>query len=145
MKLELEHLGIGAIIVYVAFFTNPPPQIVSSLLSSPLGHVAVLGLILYVFMNKLELLALLLAIALIVSDSKRYEFLDEKEQKPKEKEQPKSGAPKPEIAGKLAGLLSGKNGILKQEAGKSVTKPPPQKAHPKPHADPKVTEKFSDF
>jgi hypothetical protein len=53
--------------------------------------------------------------------------------------------------GKLAsmlsgkGLMAGKGEKLPQEKGKDVKEPPAPTTSVKPHADPKVTEKFSLF
>ena len=61
-----------------------------------------------------------------------------------EKEQPKSGAPKVDMAqvGKLAQML-GKGSKLPMQKGKDVTTKPPETHVVKP--DPKVTEKFTPF
>jgi hypothetical protein len=83
------------------------------------------------------------------------EYLDATDQAPTPpKEQPKSGAPKPDMKDVVSKMLAGKGamtgkpgagGKLVQEQGKSETKPPVSSAVPKPHTDSKVTEKFSMF
>jgi len=155
MKLSQIELGsIAGLVLYVAFFTHPPPSFVRSVLSHPVGQVLALLGILYVTSQKSVAIGLFLAIAYVTSSFNVLEYLDEKEQKPTEKEQPKSGAPKPDLKsiGKLADMMKGMNmppnkgGKLTAEAGKSVTTPPPPgPTPPKPHSDPKVTEKFSLF
>lgn len=143
MKVESEHLLLLAIIVYIAFFSHPPPQFISQLLDNPVGQLVVLVGILYAFMKK-PLVGLFLGIAYLVSYST--EYLDPKEQKEKEKPQPSSGAPKVDMAqvGKLAQML-GKGSKLPTQKGKDVTEKPAETQPVKPHVDPKVTEKFTSF
>jgi len=150
MKLNSELLVVAGLVLYIAFFTHPPPAFVSMVLKSPVGQVLVLLGVVFAFVKK-PLVGLFLGIAYLTSSYPVLEYLDEKDQKPK-KEQPKSGAPAPDMEqiGKLAGILGksgmlGKNGTLPMEKGKDVTAPPPSTAPPKPHVDAKVTEKFSTF
>jgi len=146
MKITPEYLVIAGIIAYVAFFTRPPPRFVQVVLASPVGQVLVLLGVVFVFMKN-QPIGLLLGVAYLTSSYPVLEYLDASEQKPKDKEQPKSGAPKPDLAsiGKLASMLGGKSGKLPQEKGKDVKSPPPPSTTVKPHSDPKVTEKFSMF
>jgi len=146
MKLnQVELLSIAVLIGYVAFFTHPPPEFVTVVLQSPVGQALVLAGVIYVASQKSAVVGLMLGVAYMVSSFPTLEYLDPKQQKPKE--QPTSGAPKPDMKsiGKLASLLAGPGGKLPTEKGKSVTAPPPSKTSVKPHSDPKVTEKFSMF
>ena len=142
---NIDYLVIGGLILYITFFTHPPPKFVSIVLASPVGQVLVLLGVVAVF-TKSPLIGLLCGVAYLVSSYPVLEHLDASEQGPK-KPQPKSGAPKPDMAqiGKLASMLSGKGGKLPQEKGKDVKAPPPPTTTVKPHTDPKVTEKFSLF
>jgi hypothetical protein len=146
MKVEPEHLMVLAIIAYIAFFTHPPPSFVTMILDNPIGQMLALVGVVYAFMKK-PLVGLLLGIAYVLS-STSLEYMDESKpaEKEKEKEQPKSGAPKVDMAqiGKLAQML-GKNSKLPMEKGKDVTQKPPETQPVKPHVDPKVTEKFTPF
>lgn len=144
MKITPETLVVSGLIVYIAFFTHPPPKFVSIILASPVGQILVLLGVVAVFMKN-QPIGLLCGVAYLVSSYPVLEYLDASEQAPEKKEQPKSGAPKPEQLGKLAGMLAGKGGKLTQEKGKDETKPPTPTTTVKPHADPKVTEKFSTF
>jgi hypothetical protein len=155
MKLTPQHIAIAGLIAYIAFFTHPPPKFVSTILASPVGNVLVLLGVVGVFM-KSQAVGLLCGVAYLVSTQTVFEHLDASEQgpkKPEAKAQPKSGAPKPDMAqiGKLAsmlsgkGLMAGKSEKLPQEKGKDVQAPPPPTTTVKPHTDPKVTEKFSLF
>ena len=143
MKVESEHFLLLAIILYIAFFSHPPPRFISQLLDNPVGQLVVLIGILYAFMKK-PLVGLFLGIAYLVSSYPTLEFLDPKEQK--EKPQPSSGAPKVDMAqvGKLAQML-GKGSKLPTQKGKDVTEKPAETQPVKPHVDPKVTEKFTSF
>jgi hypothetical protein len=137
---------VGGLIVYIAFFSHPPPKFVSIVLASPVGQVLVLLAVVGVFMKN-QPIGLLCGLAYLVSSYPVLEYLDASEQGPK------SGAPKadPKDLGKLAELLNGKGlmaakgGKLPQEKGKDVTTPPSSTTSVKPHSDPKVTEKFSLF
>jgi hypothetical protein len=144
MKLDYEPLITAAIIIYVAFFTNPTPRFISQILESAVGKLVILVGIVFVAMRK-PLIGLFLGIAFIISTYPAFEFLDEKEQKPeKEKEQPKSGAPKVDMAqiGKLAQMIGkGKGEKLPTAKGKDVTTPPPATNPVKPHAK----ENFTSF
>ena len=145
MKITIQYVIIAGLIVYISLFTNPPPRFVSLVLSSPVGQVLALLAVVAVFMKN-QPIGLLCGVAYLVSTNPVLEHLDPKEQAPT-KEQPKSGAPKPDTAqiGKLASLISGKGGKLPQKKGKDETKPPTPTTSVKPHSDPKVTEKFSMF
>lgn len=142
MKVESEHFLLLALILYIAFFSHPPPRFISQLLDNPVGQLVVLVGILYAFIKK-PLVGLFLGIAYLVSSYPTLEFLDPKEQKEK---QPSSGAPKVDMAqvGKLAQML-GKGSKLPTQKGKDVTEKPAETQPVKPHVDPKVTEKFTSF
>ena len=149
MKITPQYLAIAGIIVYIAFFTHPPPKFVSQVLASPVGQVIVLLGVVAAFM-KSQPIGLLLGVAYLVSSFPVLEYLDASEQKatpPEKAEQPTSGAPKPSMKeiGELASILKGVGGKLPQEKGKDVKAPPPSTTQVKPHSDPKVTEKFSMF
>ena len=150
MKITPQYLVIAGLILYIAFFTHPPPLFVTTILKSSVGQVVVLLAVVGVFM-KSQPIGLLAGVAYLTSSYPVLEYLDEKEQAPK-KEQPKSGAPKPGMKNKLMGILEGTKGLmagkgekLPQEKGKDVQAPPPSSTTVKPHSDPKVTEKFSLF
>jgi hypothetical protein len=144
MKVESEHLMVLSIIAYIAFFTHPPPSFVTMVLNNPIGQMLALVGVVYAFMKK-PLVGLLLGIAYVLS-STSFEYMDETKPAEKEKEQPKSGAPKVDMAqiGKLAQML-GKGSKMPMEKGKDVTQKPPETQPVKPHVDPKVTEKFTPF
>ena len=145
MKVESEHLMLLAIISYIAFFSHPPPSFVTMVLDNPIGQLLALVGVVYAYMKK-PLVGLFLGIAYLVSSYPTLEYMDESKPKTEEKPQPKSGAPKVDMAqiGKLAQML-GKGSKLPMEKGKDVTQKPPETNQVKAHADPKVTEKFTPF
>lgn len=138
MKLsQIELVSVGLIIAYVAFFSHPPPSHIKDLLSSPVGHAVFLGAILYVTVYKSLIIGVFLAIAYVMTAASTTEYLDPKEQKPKDKEQPKAaGVPAPTSSLKdiLGKLEKGDSVAHKAVAGKSTTTPPPATAAPKPAA-----------
>jgi hypothetical protein len=141
MKLtQLEMVFLGGSIAYVAFFTHPPPQFVQYVLSTPWGHAMCLLGILVVALRVSHLAALFVGIAYILSSNPSLEYFEEKEKKKEEtSEQPKSGAPEPDLKG-----LAGK--IMAMQ-GKDVVKPPMPSTVPKP-ASPESstkTEHYSNF
>lgn len=139
MKLsQVEMVFLGGAIVYVAFFTHPPPVFVQSVLSTPWGHaLALLGL-LVVALKVSHLAALFVGIAYVLSSNPTLEYFEEKKKEEKEEEpQPKSGAPEPDLKG-----LAGK--IMAMQ-GKDMTKPPMPSAVPKPASPEKKEEHYSNF
>lgn len=138
MKLsQLEMIFLGGSIAYVAFFTHPPPQFVQHILSSPWGHAVCLLGILVVAVRVSHLAALFVGIAYVLSSNPTLEYFEEKKETEKEKEQPKSGAPEPDLKG-----LAGKIMAMR---GKDVTKPPMPAAVPKPASPEKKEEHYSNF
>jgi hypothetical protein len=143
MKLsQVELVSIGLLILYVAFFSHPPPSFIKELLSSPVGHVVLLLAVLYVTVYKSLVVGVFLGIAYVMTASSTTEYLDPTEQKPKPKPELKSaGVPASnnslkEILGSLKSLPKGDSVAHKAVAGKSVTAPPPPTSQPKPASKP---------
>ena len=137
MKLsQIELVSVGLIILYVAFFSHPPPSHIKDFLSSPVGHAAFLVAILYVTVYKSLIIGVFLGIAYVMTAASTTEYLDEKEQKPKEKEPKTAGVPAPTSSLKdiLGKLEKGDSVAHKAVAGKSDTTPPPATTAPKPAA-----------
>ena len=139
---QSEYLIIGIIILYVAFFTHPPPQFIQRLLANPFGHIGMLLLLVYVSTRFNLVVCLLLGLAYLLSSNPTLEYFEDpkkKEDKKEEKEQPSSGAPEPDIKGALGKIMA--------MQGKDVTKPPPPVNVPKPSTPSNVnkTEHFSAF
>jgi hypothetical protein len=133
MKLSTsESVALGLIVVYVAFFTHPPPTAVSQVFSNPLGHVAALLLVLFAT-SKSHIVGLFLAIAYLLSTNTTLEYFEAPPAKP----QPSSSMVTPANAKAILAGLLGKGGKIPSVAGKSVTKPPPASGHAMPSPPPK--------
>ena len=149
-----EFVLVALLIGYVGFYTHPPPSHLRSFLASPVGTIIALVGILGVTVYKSLIVGVFLAIAFIMTVGSVTEYLDPKEQKPKEPEQPKSaGVAPPELHGALKSLLSatGKPSASKgdrmpqlaQKKGTTPMKSVPPAMPPKPSA-PKSIETFGN-
>jgi hypothetical protein len=142
MKLSQgELVSVGLIILYVAFFSHPPPSHIKDFLSSPVGHAVFLVGILYITVYKSLIVGVFLGIAYVMTAASTTEYLDPKEQKPTDKEQPKSAgvaAVTTSLQDIMGKLEKGDSLAHKAVAGKSDTTPPPAITAPKPAA-PKTT------
>lgn len=148
MRLSRNTLiAVGAIIIYIAFFSNPPPSHIQNFLESPVGHMVMLLLILYTATYQSLIVAIFLGIAYIMTARRVTEYMDEKQQNPEGKEtpaQPKSeGVPPPSVTGAMADLLKKGDTRLPQSQGKNVTEKPEEKIEPKPSSNTQVKESFT--
>lgn len=153
MKLSRNELVLVVLVIlYIAFFTHPPPSHISNLLETPVGHaVALLG-IFYVTVYQSLVLGIFLGVAYIMTAKRVTEYMDPKEQAPKKKEEPKqptaNGIPPPAVTGALKSLLQKGDVRLPQTAGKSETVKPVEKMTAKPSnpVDTKLkVENFASF
>jgi len=134
-----ELILVVLLIAYSAFFTHPAPRHLKDFLCSPVGKALGLLGVLYVTVYQSLIVGVFLAIAYMLTAGSVTEYLDEKEQKPKEPEQPKtSGVPKPAVSRALGDMR------LPQKAGKDVKTKPETSLKPKPMSD-KITEHFASF
>lgn len=136
MKLsQTELIVVGLLIVFIAFFTNPPPSHIKDFLSSPVGHVVLLAGIVYVTVYKSLVIGVFAGIAYLMLAARTTEYLDPEEQKPKEKKVSSGvSAPKISLSDILASAKLPKGDTVAHTAvaGKSVTTPPPATTAPKP-------------
>ena len=137
MKVSTTELALVALTIgYIAFYTNPPPKIIQDIITSPLGKIVSLVGIALVIVRKSLIVGIFLAIAGVVTIGNITEYLDPKEQKPKQPEQPKSaGVAAPEVNGALKTLLSGKPSASKGDRMPSVAQ---KKGTPPVHSTPPV-------
>jgi hypothetical protein len=147
---QKELLIVGAIIVYIAFFTHPTPSHIANLLESPVGHGFFLIGILYVFMYHSQIVALFLGIAYIMTARSVTEYLDPEEQKPEEEKKTTSaGVPPPATTDAIKNMLKKGDTRLPQKAGKSETNKPAEATSPKGSMpktlNSKVKEQFANF
>jgi len=155
MRVSSVELGIVALLIgYVAFYTHPVPSHIQDFLSSPVGTVLMLSVILAVTVYKSLIVGVFLAIAFVMSVGGVTEYFDPKEMKPKQPAQPKSaGVAAPEVSGALKALLSGsklsavKGDRMPQTAQKKGTPPVPSvpPAAPPKASAPKTVETFASF
>ena len=131
MRLStVEIVVVGVVIVYLAFFSNPPPAFVKSLLETPIGKVVALLAVLYVTVYQSLIIGVFLAVAFIMSASKVTEYLDNpKKEQPK---QPSSNMDSMAEAKDIIKDMMKKGDKLPSAQGKSVTAPPPAEHKPKP-------------
>jgi hypothetical protein len=113
------------------------------MLDHPLGHALALLAVLGVSMKVSLLAGLFAGIAYVMSTSTNVEFLDPKEQTPKDTKQPVSAGVSAAAATGILKELLGKGGKIPSVAGKSVTSPPPSTMVPKAAGPSKGTEHFS--
>jgi hypothetical protein len=156
MRVTTTEFALVALLIgYVGFYTHPPPAHIKDFLSSPVGTIIALVGILGVTVYKSLIVGVFLAIAFVMTVGSVTEYLDPKEQKPKEPEQPKSaGVAPPELHGALKALLSstGKPSASKgdrmpqlaQKKGTAPMKSTPPVMPPKGSA-PKAIETFASF
>ena len=157
MRLTQVEYGVIALLIgYIAFFTHPPPQHIADFLSTPVGKILGLVGILYVAVYHNLLIAVFAALAYILSTGSITEYLDPKEQTPKEEpKQPKSkGVPPPEMKSVLSDLIKAQTGPafkgdnrLHTAAQKKGTAPPsaPATTTPPKPTPPKTIETFASF
>lgn len=148
MKLSRGELGIIAVVIlYVAFFTHPPPAHITNFLESPIGHIVALVGILYVAVYKSLIVGIFLGIAYMMTVNSVTEYLDPKEQKPKEEEKKQptsSGVPPPAVTGAMGSMMKKGDTRLPQSKGKDVKDKPTSVTPPKP-TPPKTVENFASF
>ncbi len=109
MRLSTNELIVIAIVImYIAFFSNPPPSHIQNFLESPIGHIVLLLGLLYVTVYQSLIVGIFLGIAYIMTARKVTEYLDEKEQTPEKKEPKMSseGVPEPAFPNALQSLLN---------------------------------------
>ena len=134
-------------IVYIAFFTHPPPSHIKDFLGSPVGHAIFLGLLVWVTAYKSLVVGVFLGLAYLMTAKSVTEYLDPTEQKPAAKPQPKTAAvPEPVVADLIKDIMKkGDKPAHHAKAGKSVTAPPKATQEPKPADPSNVVEKFGGF
>ena len=149
---QTELVVVVLLILYVAFFTHPPPSHIKDFLGSPVGHALVLLGILWFTAYKSLIVGVFLGIAYLMTATSVTEYLDPTEQKPADKKadakpQPKTAAlAEPVVADLIKDIMKkGDKPAHHAKAGKSETKPPPATQEPKPASDSNVVEKFASF
>jgi hypothetical protein len=87
-KRTVEYLVAGALALYVVFLTRPAPAFVVQLLSSTVAQVAALAAVIYVGATQSLLVAVVLALALVMSMPAREHMTAGEKKKLDEKKKP---------------------------------------------------------
>lgn len=151
MRLTQAELGVVALLIaYIAFGTHPAPSHFVDFLSTSVGKIFMLVVVLYVTVYQSLIVGVFLALAFVLSVQQVTEYLDPKEQTPI-KEPPKqptaSGVPPPAVMGALASMLKKGDTRLpqaSQKKGTPTTKPPVNMPAVKPATKAGV-ETFASF
>jgi hypothetical protein len=115
---NLQYAVSGVLALYIVFFTRPAPQMVVSMLSSPIAQLAALAAVVYVGASVSLLVALVAAVALVLSmPAREYMTAEPKDQKPVDAKDEKSVDPAKaaEAVGKMSDMLGGMAGEKKDE------------------------------
>lgn len=149
MRLTQAELGVVALLIaYIAFGTHPAPSHLVDFLSTSVGKIFMLVAVLYVTVYQSLIVGVFLALAFVLTVQQVTEYLDPKEQTPKEAKQPtSSGVPPPAVMGALASMLKKGDTRLPQTAQKKGTpavKPPVSMPTVKPASKAGV-ETFASF
>jgi len=148
---QTEMILVGLLIVYLAFFSNPPPSFVTSVLNNPVGKVLALLGVVYVTVYQSLIVGVFGALAFMMSVSSMTEYMDSPPKKPEEKKQPSSNMNSMAETKDIIKSMMKKGDKLPTAQGKSVTAPPPAKEKPKPHMDTAlekrkgISENFASF
>jgi hypothetical protein len=67
MSRNNQYIFAGILAIYIVFFTRPAPQVVANVLASPIAQLAVLGGVIYIGASVSLLVAIVAAIAVVLS------------------------------------------------------------------------------
>lgn len=128
LSKRTELIVAGAVGLYVVFFTRPAPPMVAQLLSSTVGQIAALAAVIYVGATQSLIVAVVLALALVLSSPAR-EHLENA----------------PGSASQTNTVTQAREESKAKSEGKDATmpsKPAPSTAPPAPATTTKTKEKF---
>ncbi len=94
LNKRTEYIIAGAIGLYIVFMTRPAPAIVSNMLSSPVAQIAALAGVIYIGASHSLIVAVILALAVVLSAPVRESMTDS--------EKSKTEAVRPDTTTKLA-------------------------------------------
>jgi outer membrane biosynthesis protein TonB len=126
-----QYLIAGAIGLYIVLMTRPAPAMITNLLSSSVAQIAALALVIYVGATQSLIVAVILAVAVVMSTPSR-EYMTVEEKKVLDKKEPETKKPVKKTTTKPV-----------KDLGKEATKPAkptPSTAEPKPANVAKVAE-----
>ena len=76
MSRNNQYIFAGILAIYIVFFTRPAPSVVANMLSSPIAQLAVLGGVVYIGASVSLLVAIVAAIAVVLSMPVREHLVD---------------------------------------------------------------------
>ncbi len=118
-----QYLLAGAIGLYIVLMTRPAPAVITNLLSSSVAQIAALALVIYVGATQSLIVAVVLAIAVVMSTPSREYMTNVEEKKTLDASAPKKpAAKKAPVAKKTA------DSAIKVEGAKATAKTTPLKA-----------------
>lgn len=132
-----EYALAGVLAVYIVFFTRPALGAVATILSNPIAQIAALAGVIFVGAKVSLMLALLLAIAVVLSTPAREHMTtkEKDEMDAKTKKEGEDKAAKPKSTPKV--MAAAKKSAVKDEGKKATApaKPTPSEEEPAPAAD----------
>ncbi len=117
-----QYLLAGAIGLYIVLMTRPAPAVITNLLSSSVAQIAALALVIYVGATQSLIVAVVLAIAVVMSTPSREYMTVENTSDKKPAGDKKPAAKKAPVAKKAA------DSAIKVEGAKATAKTTPLKA-----------------
>jgi len=134
-----EYALAGALALYIVFFTRPAPAMVVSILANPVAQIAALAAVIYVGATQSLVVAIVAALAVILSTPAREHMTMEEKDAADAKEKKPATAPAIKSAPKAMKKAAApvKPSPAKDEGKKATapTKPTPSEEEPAPGAD----------
>ena len=90
LSKTLQYIVSGFLVLYIVFFTRPAPTAVSNILASPVAQLAALGAVIYVGASVSLLVAVVAALAVVLSTPVR-EYAGKRDDKTMSKKDKKKG------------------------------------------------------
>jgi hypothetical protein len=148
LSKNLQYIVSGALVLYIVFFTRPAPTAVVNLLASPVAQLTALAIVVYVGASVSLLVAVVAALAVVLSiPSREYAGKeDDKTMEKKDKDKKKTENPTTKAASDLSRLAAAAGEKKKTaDSGDSVDNAPEPAGDKAANAEgaTKGSEKFS--
>lgn len=136
-----QYLIAGAIGLYIVLMTRPAPAMITNLLSSSVAQIAALALVIYVGATQSLIVAVVLAVAVVMSTpSREYMTMEEKNTSDKKT----TAAAKKPAANKPAAKSATPDSTIKSVGAAATKKATPKTGDPKPVSKLSSTELESE-
>jgi len=145
LSKNVQYGVVGALAVYVVFFTRPAPLFLVNLLANPLAQLAVLGAVVYVGAKVSLLVALVAAVAVVLTiPSREFMHVGKDAEKPKTTKDKKDGKAK-FVGGKekMPSVPSELSSVAATVADAAASEPVPSGNKIEAKTDTGGSEKFS--